>query len=212
MHDSNMSDSQFIKFQDKLQKKMSKYIDDFDNENRIKLMKERFESSKNKKKTVWENIKGFFKIMVFIPVFSLVPVSAEEPVNPVSKFKMVTGDWENDVFQYGTDLSKYQHKKVDDIEIVFTKEYSDFNSMGLIRGFFPVDIIKYDVLMGDKCPEDELKVFKDDKEVLDFRDPNISIADDKFNVKIRICNKKQKTYSIVNINNVKIVALVHRKN
>lgn len=56
-----MSDSQFIKFQDKLQKKMSKYIDDFDNENRIKLMKKRFESSKIKKKTLLDKLKDFFK-------------------------------------------------------------------------------------------------------------------------------------------------------
>lgn len=61
MHDSNMSDSQFIKFQDKLQKKMNKYIDDFDNENRIKLMKKRFESSKIKKKTLLDKLKDFFK-------------------------------------------------------------------------------------------------------------------------------------------------------
>ena len=38
MHDSNMSDSQFMRFQDNQQKKMSNYIDDFDNENRVKLM------------------------------------------------------------------------------------------------------------------------------------------------------------------------------
>jgi hypothetical protein len=60
-HDSNMSDSQFIKFQDNLQKKMKKYIDDFDNENRIKLMKKRFESSKIKKKTLLDKLKDFFK-------------------------------------------------------------------------------------------------------------------------------------------------------
>lgn len=213
-HDSNMSDSQFMKFQNKLQEKMKKHIDNFDNENRIKLMKKRFESSKNRKKTVWEKIKSFMGIVVLIP-FMITSAIGKEPtgetLNPITKFKMVTGDWEESIFQHGTDLSKYQHKKVDDIEVVFIKEYSGFNSMGLIRGFFPVDITKYHVLMGDKCPEDELKVFKDDKEVLDFRDPNISIADDKFNVKIRICNKKQQTYSIVNINNVKIVSLVHRK-
>ena len=59
-HDSNMSDSQFFRFQDKLQKKMKKYIDDFDNENRIKVMKKRFKSPAHNKKTLWENIKGFF--------------------------------------------------------------------------------------------------------------------------------------------------------
>lgn len=61
MNDSGMSDSQFIKFQDNLQKKMNKYIDDFDNENRIKLMKKRFESSKIKKKTLLDKLKDFFK-------------------------------------------------------------------------------------------------------------------------------------------------------
>ena len=61
MHDSNMSDSQYMRFQEKVQKKMAKYIDDFDNENRIKLMKKRFESSKFKKKTLWDRLKGLFK-------------------------------------------------------------------------------------------------------------------------------------------------------
>jgi hypothetical protein len=61
MHDSNMSDSQYMRFQEKVQKKMAKYIDDFDNENRIKLMKKRFESSKFKKKTLWDKLKGLFK-------------------------------------------------------------------------------------------------------------------------------------------------------
>jgi len=61
MHDSNMSDSQYMRFQEKVQKKMAKYIDDFDNENRIKLMKKRFESSKFKKKTLWSRLKDLFK-------------------------------------------------------------------------------------------------------------------------------------------------------
>ena len=56
-----MSDSQYMRFQEKIQKKMAKYIDDFDNENRIKLMKKRFESSKFKKKTLWDKLKGLFK-------------------------------------------------------------------------------------------------------------------------------------------------------
>jgi len=60
-HDSNMSDSQYMRFQDKLQKKMEKYIDNLDNENRIKLMKRRFETSKFKKKTLWDRLKGLFK-------------------------------------------------------------------------------------------------------------------------------------------------------
>jgi len=61
MHDSNMSDSQYMRFQEKVQKKMKKHIDDFDNENRIKLMKRRFESSKFKKKTLWGRLKDLFK-------------------------------------------------------------------------------------------------------------------------------------------------------
>ena len=56
-----MSDSQYMRFQEKIQKKMKKHIDDFDNENRIKLMKRRFESSKFKKKTLWGRLKDLFK-------------------------------------------------------------------------------------------------------------------------------------------------------
>ena len=61
MHDSNMSDSQFMKFQDELQKKMKKYIDDFDNENRIREMRTRWEAGKGKKKTFLDKIKEYFK-------------------------------------------------------------------------------------------------------------------------------------------------------
>jgi hypothetical protein len=61
MRDSNMSDSQYMRFQEKIQEKMEKYVDDFDNENRIKLMKKRFSSSVYKKKTLWERFKDLFK-------------------------------------------------------------------------------------------------------------------------------------------------------
>jgi hypothetical protein len=62
MQDSNMSDSQFIKFQDKVQEKMKNHIDKFDNENRIRMLKKRFEASKGRKKTMWEKIKSFIGI------------------------------------------------------------------------------------------------------------------------------------------------------
>lgn len=55
-NDANMSDSQFIKFQDKLQKKMKNYVDNFDKESRINELKKRFEASKTRKETFWEKI------------------------------------------------------------------------------------------------------------------------------------------------------------
>ncbi len=64
--------------------------------------------------------------------------------------------------------------------------------------------------MGDKCPEDELKVFKDGEEILDFRN-SINVADDKFDVKILVSNRKHRTYSEVSFKDVKVVGIVHRK-
>ena len=59
---NDMSDSQFMKFQDKVQEKMKNYIDKFDNENRIRMLKKRFEASKGRKKTIWEKFKQFIGI------------------------------------------------------------------------------------------------------------------------------------------------------
>ena len=61
-HDSGMSDSQFIKFQNTAKEKMNKYVAKFDNENTIRLLKQRFEYSKNRKLTLWEKIKVFFHV------------------------------------------------------------------------------------------------------------------------------------------------------
>ena len=57
-----MSDSQFIKFQNKIQEKMKNHIDKFDNESRIRMLKKRFEASKGRNKTMWEKIKSFIGI------------------------------------------------------------------------------------------------------------------------------------------------------
>ena len=61
MNDSGMSDSQFMRFQGEAQKKMKKYIDDFDNKNRIREMKTRWEAGKGKKKTFLDKIKEYLK-------------------------------------------------------------------------------------------------------------------------------------------------------
>lgn len=57
--DSDMTDSSFMKSQEIVQKKLQKDIDIFDNEYRIRAMKERWESGKDKKKTLWEKITGW---------------------------------------------------------------------------------------------------------------------------------------------------------
>ena len=56
-----MSDSSFMKSQKILQKKLQNNIDKFDKEYRIREMRERWESSKGKKKTFWEKIKEIFR-------------------------------------------------------------------------------------------------------------------------------------------------------
>ncbi len=58
--DSNMSDSRFMKSQKILQKKLQNNIDKLDKEYRIREMRERWESGKGKKKTLWERIKEIF--------------------------------------------------------------------------------------------------------------------------------------------------------
>ena len=58
--DANMSDSRFMKSQKIVSKKLQKDIDRLDQEYRIRDMRERWESVKGKKKTIWERIKGIF--------------------------------------------------------------------------------------------------------------------------------------------------------
>ena len=58
--DANMSDSSFMKSQKIVSKKLQKGIDKLDKEYRIREMRQRWESGKGKKKTLWETIKGIF--------------------------------------------------------------------------------------------------------------------------------------------------------
>ena len=55
--DSNMSDSSFMKSQKMMSKKLQKSIDKLDKEYRIRDMRQRWESGKNKDRTFWEKIK-----------------------------------------------------------------------------------------------------------------------------------------------------------
>ena len=55
--DSNMSDSSFMKSQKIMCKKLQKGIDNLDKEYRMREMRERWESGKNREKTIWEKIK-----------------------------------------------------------------------------------------------------------------------------------------------------------
>tara|TARA_R110000824_G_scaffold64855_2_gene169333 strand:- start:118 stop:309 length:192 start_codon:yes stop_codon:yes gene_type:complete len=55
--DSNMSDSSFMKSQKIMSKKLQKGIDNLDKEYRMREMRERWESGKNREKTIWEKIK-----------------------------------------------------------------------------------------------------------------------------------------------------------
>jgi len=55
--DSNMSDSSFMKSQKMMSKKLQKNIDKLDKEYRIREMRQRWESGKNKDRTFWEKIK-----------------------------------------------------------------------------------------------------------------------------------------------------------
>ena len=58
--DANMSDSSFMKSQKIVSKKLQKDIDKLDKEYRMREMRQRWESGKGKKKTLWETIKGIF--------------------------------------------------------------------------------------------------------------------------------------------------------
>ena len=60
--DSNMTDSRFMKSQEIVQKKIKKNIDNFNKEYKLREMKERWESGKGIKKTLWEKIKGIFNV------------------------------------------------------------------------------------------------------------------------------------------------------
>jgi len=61
-NDANMSDSQFMRFQEKVQDKMKNYVDNFDRESRMKELKRRFEASKGQKKTFWGSVKSWLKL------------------------------------------------------------------------------------------------------------------------------------------------------
>ncbi len=58
--DANMSDSRFMKSQKIVSKKLKDNIDKLDKEYRMREMRERWESGKGKKKTIWERIKEIF--------------------------------------------------------------------------------------------------------------------------------------------------------
>jgi hypothetical protein len=58
--DANMTDSSFMKSQKIVSKKLQKGIDKLDKEYRMREMRQRWESGKGKKKTLWETIKGIF--------------------------------------------------------------------------------------------------------------------------------------------------------
>ena len=60
MNDYGETDSQVVRIQKKFQEKAQKYVDKFDNEIRIREMRQRWESGKGKKKTFWEKIKEIF--------------------------------------------------------------------------------------------------------------------------------------------------------
>ena len=60
MNDYRETDSQVVRIQKKFQEKAQKYVDKFDNESRIREMRQRWESGKGKKKTFWEKIKEIF--------------------------------------------------------------------------------------------------------------------------------------------------------
>jgi hypothetical protein len=65
MKDSGMSDSAFYKFQDKIQKKMKKISADLDSEIDEEALKARFKRNTKpveRKKTLWQKIKGFFYV------------------------------------------------------------------------------------------------------------------------------------------------------
>ena len=55
--DSNMSDSSFMKSQKIMSKKLQKNIDKLDKEYRMREIRQRWESGKNKDRTFWEKIK-----------------------------------------------------------------------------------------------------------------------------------------------------------
>ena len=57
-----MTDSSFMKSQEIVQKKIKKNIDNFNKEYKLREMKERWESGKGIKKTLWEKIKGIFNV------------------------------------------------------------------------------------------------------------------------------------------------------
>tara|TARA_R100000005_G_C4847530_1_gene115660 strand:+ start:107 stop:307 length:201 start_codon:yes stop_codon:yes gene_type:complete len=65
MKDSGMSDSAFYKFQEKIQKKMKKFSADLDTEIDEEALRARFKRNTRpveRKKTLWEKIKGYLRL------------------------------------------------------------------------------------------------------------------------------------------------------
>lgn len=60
--DSNMSDSSFMKSQKIMSKKLQKNIDKLDKEYRMREMRQRWESGKNKDRTFWERFATWLKL------------------------------------------------------------------------------------------------------------------------------------------------------
>ena len=62
MNDSGMSDSQFMRFQKKTTDRINKYVDNYDKDIRIKELRQRWESAKITKKTLWERFAQWLKL------------------------------------------------------------------------------------------------------------------------------------------------------
>jgi len=59
MNDSGMSDSQFMRFQKKTKERLQNYIDNYDKDIKLRQISERWESAKNRKKTLWERLTSW---------------------------------------------------------------------------------------------------------------------------------------------------------
>ena len=160
-------------------------------------------------------------VLCAIPVMAKVPVESQPPVelriNPITDFRIVASPWYetaiylNDAFYYGTDLSKYANDPaISDTKINFTKKYFDGTSIVLMKAYLPVDIIQCRALPGEKSPIDELKIFKDGKEIFEFRH-SINLANDRFDVKMTISNKERNWYSEMIFSDVRIVGMAHKE-
>ena len=171
-------------------------------------------------------------VLCAIPAIAKVPAEPQPPVelriNPITEFRIVASPWYetaiylNDAFYYGTDLSKYANDPaISDTKINFTKKYTgslnlfssnyfDGTSIVLMKAYLPVDIIQCRALPGEKSPIDELKIFKDGKEIFEFRH-SINLANDRFDVKMTISNKERNWYSELIFSDVRIIGMVHKE-